>query len=430
MEHKRRISVQKERVDNSDMLLPATFRSASPQDEEQQHLLGSSRDSDFALQLAPIQTRKRSNWRPSWPLRPRGPPSAAWASYRIPFFFILLAALVLALFKVWRPASKTNCSPRDLASGSWVQRPRPASIAAVHALYHYRPYRQLVSEDGVNNPFEQRPDGLYCLPKYSQTFTEVELAMEEERILQVASWEWQPTLGCTVRPWAFELVLQRLLESAAGILFIGGAFFDVACGSSRERPLSKKNADSITAQQFDALALAMGNQGPIRERALARSRRLDATRELYLDPDHADFNRLVSQYDIPNDRLTRPIATIVRNNYLVTQADVPNLTLREQDWLPPTVDWYQYARKMAGNGTAALEGTNKLSILVINTGAWWTASLGNVSTTVRRRFAAFEAKLNGCAPAGGSFVSLSKSGGSHFACELDQSEGIDRADKF
>jgi hypothetical protein len=163
-------------------------------------------------------------------------------------------------------------------------------------------------------------------------------------------------------------------------------------GSSRERALSKSSADSITAQQFDALALAMGNQGPIRERTLARSRRLDATRELYLDPNHADFNRLVSQYDVPNDRLTRPFATIVRNNYLVTQADVPNLTPREQDWLPPMADWYQYARKMAGNGTAALQGTNKLSILVINTGAWWTASLGNVSTTVRRRFAAFRSK--------------------------------------
>ncbi|KAK4049268.1 hypothetical protein OIV83_004204 [Microbotryomycetes sp. JL201] len=260
------------------------------------------------------------------------------------------------------PSPKPLCSADELLSGRWQRRSPPLrSIDQVVEAYNYRPYKALTTEDhGIVNTWETRQDGMYCSVEYVKNVTEDTLRKDEQRILNVASWQWQSDAHqrgeCRIEQWDWNRVVKRLVMSPAGLVFIG---------------------DSITAQQYDSFALLLGNKPPIIERVISpHERRLNAGRALFLDPAHPLSIELLQElpFKVPLERIERPLVQSMRSNYMTTEADIKaaNLTLSHGSHeLRPTDFDDNLTRLVGDNGTVSNDVPWMSSIIVTSVGNWW-----------------------------------------------------------
>jgi hypothetical protein len=131
--------------------------------------------------------------------------------------------------------------------------------------------------------------------------------------------------------------------------------------------------DSITAQAYDSLALLLGNQGPIIERVLsAPTRRLDATRALFLDPSHPLTAALLAGLDLPSSRLQRPIARTIRSDYLIVEEDLEALGIEKVEKTRVKSTEWETALREATRTMKGEEGVKwERSIVVTSVGNWW-----------------------------------------------------------
>ncbi|GAA6013866.1 hypothetical protein JCM10207_008217 [Rhodosporidiobolus poonsookiae] len=270
---------------------------------------------------------------------------------------ISLSSLALLRYRLPRPSSLPLCSPAHSTRGTWRRlSPYPTSLPALRAAKSYRPYRALNASDGVKNAHETREDGMYCLERVREEGpTREEREREQGRLLSVGEWEWVGEgVGrgeCREREWDWEAVVRRLVSSQHGIVFIG---------------------DSITAQQYDSLALLLGNlpTSPLTERVLGPPhRRLDASRALFLSPSHADTARILTSLDVPRARLDRPIARTVRSDFLLSEearreVGVEGGTMHSDGW-------GEEVRRILEEGRDDPEYRWKDSLVIVSTGNWW-----------------------------------------------------------
>ncbi|KAF8878756.1 hypothetical protein BD779DRAFT_1676738 [Infundibulicybe gibba] len=247
------------------------------------------------------------------------------------------------------PRPSPWCTPSECGAGRWVPRtPLFASPADFRAAYANR-------QDGTWKGCRAIPN-----PARGKLNDDEQRVADEERLMHVMNWEWQPDKG-NMRAWDAEEFAVRLLRSPGGLILMG---------------------DSITQQHEHSIGYLLRQAGlefdtdpphlPLHTHKNVH--------QLVLKPSSPLTQRLQARAGVPASRLRWPLVTLLEEHMLIHEPDIRRITERlggskDHFWyhdFQRVEDWPAYIRNASAPREGEEDTVTEDTILLLNAGAHWS----------------------------------------------------------
>ncbi|KAG2011264.1 hypothetical protein CC2G_011405 [Coprinopsis cinerea AmutBmut pab1-1] len=198
-------------------------------------------------------------------------------------------------------------------------------------------------------------------PPEGVTRTEEEVRrLEQDRLVELMNWVWEPERGRMV-PWNAEDFVVKLLQRPAGIIFIG---------------------DSISAAHEHGFGSLLGNSGI---RFMSEVEHLPFSgrphlRQHILRPGEPMTLKLQRRAGVPDSRLRYPVFTIIEDHMLIHEPEIRRIT--EKFGASPQYHWYHnfkrvegwedYVKAISRPRVGEEDTVTGDTMLVMNAGAHWS----------------------------------------------------------
>ncbi|KAJ2927342.1 hypothetical protein H1R20_g9758, partial [Candolleomyces eurysporus] len=244
--------------------------------------------------------------------------------------------------------NSTLCQYNECLKGHWVPRDPPFESLADFQKVFATKGSTIWSKCEIADP----PAGVTRTPEEKQQ-------LEQQRMVDIMNWVWQPARGEQI-PWDAEDLVVRLLKTPGGIVFMGDS-------------LSQGHDHSFGSYLQEA-----GMQLDVNPPHLPKD---SGIRSHILHPGHPKTLELQKRAGVPDSRMKYPVYSIIEEHMLVHEDDLRYLTGlygAQPDWewhlhsMKRADDWGKFFKWMTETRPGEEESVTKDTILFLNTGAHWS----------------------------------------------------------